>query len=338
MNKMIEDKITSPNANESEIMEYCAILVIKNVNPRYLKAHEIRIGEYDHFHFLAKKSGKWFIYQNVGRDLSEREYESLKKYVKTWGGGDSIECNNGILRMEVPPFSWAFFDKVNEIPGCRLTPNTFQNQGDAYISIEFPFSKIQEVSRVIMDFMGEESLFRKEIIYFGEQNAGIPQILKVYQDFGNSLEDFTIIETLWDTTNENIEKQNMGVFQNSGTFAPKHFINLERDKLIARLDSLNIQGEAEYTIIDERKRIVEFDIKSRFFSDFYNEVVERYSGPIFLSLKINREGVHSYYIIEKDVQQLFINGVNSHWKRPARKNHKNYILNVTTLDKWIAER
>ena len=333
-----DQPIENLRQDAKRIMGYCAILVLKNINPRHLRAMDIKLGEEDHYHFLAKKGKKWLIYQNVGRDLSDPEYDSLKKYVKTWGGGEQVDCKNGILHMEVPEFVWRFFEDINMIPGARVSANTFQHGGDAYLSVEFQEGNVERVSEKILEFVGEDGLFKKEIVYVGRQTGILPHILKLYSDFNNNLGDFSVFETLWEPTVEEREKQNMGVFLNQGLFVPKAFVDGERDKLIARLDSLEVKGDSSYKVIDEKNSIVEFDVKTKFFSDFYNEIIESYSGPLFLSLKVDERGISSYYILESDVQQLFIQGLYRHWKRPSRMRHKNYIMGVHTLDKWIMNR
>lgn len=318
-------------ANQN-IMDYCAVIVLKNIHSKHLKAHEIKVGEKDHFHFMGRKEDKYLIYQNVGSELSEPEYEALKRYVKTWGGGESVDCVNGILQIEAPRFMWEFLERVNKIPGCRIAPNTLQNEGDAYISIEFQEINQIEVSKAIMDFLTADHIFAKELIYFGPQNVNLPHILSIYEEFGNTLRNFSVIKTVWQSENDDLSKQNMGIFLNKGFFLPKYFVDHQTDRLISKLESIDIKGDAEYKIVDEEKKIVEFNVQSKFFSDFYKEVIEHYSGPIFYSLQSDGRRLTNTYVVERNVQQLFMRGLSRHWNLPARKNHKNFISEVGYLD------
>lgn len=320
------------------VMGYCAVIVVKGLGPKHFMARNLKIGEEDHFQFLARSGRKWLMYTNIGRDLDETEIEALKRNIANTSGDTNVECKNGILVREAPEVLWKFFEDINSVGGCRISPNALQKEGNTYLSVEFQETKKEEISRILVEFLGKGGQYSKEVLYIGKQEGNYPMLLNLYRTSGNSLSDFSVVETLWEPSEEEVTKQNTGIFQNHGIFAPKYFFNGDRDVIIARISSQEIKGNADCRIIDDENRIVEFNITSHFFSDFHKEVVESYSGPIFYSLEVNERGVFSYYVIDSEVKQLFLSGLYRHWKKPSRIEHKNYITGVFRLDAFIKDR
>ena len=90
-----------------------------------------------------------------------------------------------------------------------------------------------------------------------------------------------------------------------------------------------------YEIVDAEDQVVETRIKTKFFADFYNNVVKSYSGPVFYGAKCDGAGLSNYYIVEKRVQSMFLTGLNNHLNRPGRVRHKNYLLEIMDLSKTV---
>lgn len=314
----------------TETLGKCTVMKIHDLLPKKVR-NDINSSQKDGFLFMAQSESKLLVYQNIGYDPTETEVNQLKKHISNWGGGEMVDVQNRILEMQLPSFLIPFYNDLNNLPGCRVFPNLLRVGGDVYICIEYDQKVSNQVSQIVMEFISEDHLFKKELVYSGPQDGGPPYLLKLYGDFGNNINDFVVIKTVWEFTREEVEKQNQGVFLNTGSYVPKCFIHQSTDKLIFRKNVDEIKGNAPSTTIDGANGVVEFNVRSQFYSDFYNEVIRLYSGPIFLHMEVFGDKQETYFIIEKNQQAIFIKGLKNHWKRTAREDHVNYIDYVETL-------
>lgn len=319
----------------TETLGKCTVIKIHNLLPKKLKATDIDSKLKDGFLFLASVGEKLLVYQNIGEEATGLEVSQLKKFISNWGGGERVEIRNGILEMELPSFLVPFHNRINEIPGCRVYPNLLRMDGDVYLCIEYHETASNEVSKAVMDFLSEDHIFEKELIYSGIQGGKLPYLLNIYRENGNSLGDFMVIRTVWEFRDGQEKTGNQGVFQNIGTYVPKCFVHDSTDKLIFRNAGHGTMGDAPHHLVDENRNIVEFDVKSRFYSDFYNEVIRNYSGPIFMHMEVQESRQVSYHVVERKQQNLFIKGLLGHWNRQSRKDHVNYIDMAQRLDMLI---
>ena len=315
----------------SKILNCCAILRLHQVQPKYLKAREVHIGEEDHFHFIAKEGNQWLFYRNTGKDLSMNEQKALREYAKSVGISGEIQYSNGLMQMPIPDHQGKFYDSISEIQGCRVMPVTLQRDGDVYVCIEFHENSMKSVSDKILDFVQTEYPYRKTILYMGVWKSNLPYLLNLYSSFGNSLQNFSLIKTRWEFNEGDALSGNDGVFLNHGIFVPKQFVDGETDTLIWRMENADVKSGTNYEIVDAGDHVVETRIKTKFFADFYRNVVKSYSGPVFYGAKCDGTGLSSYYIVEKGTQSMFLAGLNNHLNRSARIRHKNYLLEITEL-------
>lgn len=315
----------------SDTLGKCMVIKIKDLLPRKLGVGEATTNMKDGFLFMAQSESRLFVYQNLGYDPTEIEVKHLMKHVSTWGGGESAEVQNRILQMELPSFLIPFHHELDNLPGCRIFPNLLRVGGDVYMSIEFVPAVSSQVSRIVMAFLSEDHLFHKELVYSGQQSDGLPYLVKMYHDMGNNLDNFVVIKTVWEFTQSDRTKQNQGVFLNTGTYVPKCFIFHSTDKLIFHKNESEILGEAPYTLIDKKNNVVEFNVTSQFYSDFYNSVIRLYSGPIFMHMEVMNYKQITYHVIERNLETLFIKGLSDHWSKISRKEHVNYIDTVESL-------
>lgn len=309
----------------TETLPKCTIIKIHDLLPKKINTREIKSTLKDGFLFIAGVNGKLLVHQNLGFEPNQIEKEHLKKYISTWGGGESVDILNGVLKMELPSFLMPFYNEIDSLPGCRIYPNLLRIGGDVYICIEYHGSVSKQISRIAMEFLAEDHLFRKELIYSGPQEEKLPYLLGLYRDSGNSLEDFIVIKTVWEFDPADLRNQNQGVFQNTGSYIPKCFVHDSTDRLIFRKNREQILGNAPYAVVDQSERIVEFEVVSKFYSDFYNEIISRYCGPIFMHMEVTPTKQFTYHIIEKKQEAAFIKGMAHHWKQNARSSHVNYI-------------
>ena len=322
----------------SETLCKCAVIKINDLLPKKIKTSDGNTNLVDSFLFMAKSQSKLLVYQNLWVSFTEAENEKLKKYVSTWGGGETVDIRNRVLEMELPSFLVPFVDEISSIPGARLSPNLLRISGDVYFCVEFHPATNLKVSEVVMNFLSRDHIFTKELIYIGDQTNNIPYLLNLYKKNGNSYDNFVLLSNVWEFTEEQIRNQNLGIFQNHGTFVPKYFVDNSTDKLIFKLDHRGVLGKGKSEIVDEKDNLVEMEITSKFFSDFYNEIVRSYCGPIFYQVSVTESRETSFYLVEKGIEVLFIKGLLKLFNREPRNDHRNYILKFQKLGEVLDER
>lgn len=314
-----------------ETLGKCAVIVIHDLLPRKLKTSEMNSNQKDGFLFLAQDGEKLIVHENLGYDLTGIEIEHLRKSVYTWGGGDDMVVRNGVVEMGLPSFLEPFVREINSIPGCRISPNLLRAGGDVYLYIEYDGSVEGKVSGAVMNFLSQEFLFEKDLVYMGKQGSEVPKILDMYVALGNKLSDLFMVTTVWEFRDDQQKNQSDGIFQNRGTYVPKAFVNGSTDRLVFRVENTEILGGTTHNVVDRNRNLFEIEVKSRFFSDFYNNIVRPYSGPIFCHMEVTGESQKTYYLVEKNRHSQFIKGLKNHWADDARSNHINYIQSAGEL-------
>ncbi len=316
------------------ILQNCVVLELHAVHPKFLKIGDIRLGEQDHFHLIGRESGKWFFYRRIKQELTNREKELLKTHSSLEKMQFDPLSSSNIIRMSIPDFQGKFYDDINSIPGCRVSPVTFQRAGNVYVSIEFHKSQSQKVSDRIMDFIAEDEPYERSIVHYGSNPSNIPYLLNLYLSFGNLRNNLVLVKTKWLLSKEEITSENQGIFKNNGTFIPKQFVDDEMDSLVWRMDHPGIYGDSLFTVIDESEHLVEMNVKSKFFSDFYVNVIKNYCGAIFFGLRCENGTLFNYFIVERQATQSFLEGLNKNWNLPRRNHHLNYLMEVDDLSHY----
>ena len=316
------------------ILRHCAVLELHAVHPKFLKIGERSMGEEDHFHVIGREAGKWFFYRRIKQELTVEEKRLLKERSSSFKMTFDPQSPSNIIRMSIPDFQGQFYDDINSIPGCRVSPITFQRSGNVYVSIEFHGSQSQKVSDRILDFITEEAPYERNLVHYGLNPTGLPYLLNLYLSLGNDPRNLVLVKTRWIIDKEGIASENQGIFQNTGSFIPKQFDDGESDKLIWRMDRPGIMGDALHTVVDDAEHIVESDVRSKFFSDFYANVIRGYSGAIFFGLRCENGTLVDYFIVERPALQRFLEGLYRHWNLPARKHHSNYLVEVDDLARY----
>jgi hypothetical protein len=313
------------------ILRNCAILELHAVQPKFLKIGEMRVGERDRFHVIGREGGKWFFYRRLTQQLTYEEKNLLMEQSSSLKMTLDPFSPSNIIRMSVPDFQGQFYDDINDIPGCRVSPITLQNAGNVYVSIEFHESQSQKVSDLILDFIMRDEPYERNIVHYGLNPDNLPYLLNLYLSLGNSPNNLALVKTRWIIDKEIIAKENQGIFQNSGTFIPKQFVDDESDELIWRMNQPVIKGDALHTVVDESDHLVEINVKSRFFSDFHANIIRSYSGAIFFGLKCEENVLNNYFIVERHALERFLEGLNRHWNLLERRHHSNYLVEVADL-------
>jgi len=88
-------------------------------------------------------------------------------------------------------------------------------------------------------------------------------------------------------TEEELRNENRGIFQNEMSFKPK-YIGMEAEglvgRMVAELKSDDIKGDVNKAIMEgngKNIQLVEFDLKSKWFHDIYNDFLYPMGGSFF---------------------------------------------------------
>ncbi|MHB8396022.1 MAG: hypothetical protein ACYDAZ_01570 [Thermoplasmataceae archaeon] len=316
------------------LLDSCVILRLYSVNPRFLKAGDIKAGEKDSFHFLAKEGDEWYFHKRIDEGLSVEERRILAQNTESLGTSFDPDSSENVIRMKIPDFQAALYDDINKIPGCRVSPVTLQHGVDVFISIEYDHSRTPMISERILEYLNGDATYVRGLLYMGQHHSNLPYLLNVYSSLGNSFNDLVMIRTRWSFNDASISIENQGVFQNPGTIIPKEFADNEQDRLIWKLRSDDIKGDAHFESVDPSEHISEVKVESKFFSDFYRNIVRKYTGPIFYGLECDGKGLTNSFIIEKRARNEFLSALKTYWSLQARQNHLNYLIEMGDFDNY----
>ncbi|MCL4451066.1 MAG: hypothetical protein M1327_00355 [Candidatus Thermoplasmatota archaeon] len=312
---------------EIQLMDSRAVIKFNSIFPKYLQAKDLRIGEVDNFSLLGRLNHHWKLYRRIPRDLSDSERTALVDFA-TKHGLNSFTLKGATMSVSLPDEFSSFIDSINAILGCRVSPVILQSNGDIYICIEFEMTQSSIVSKVIMDYLRSKHEMDVNLIFYGKHTGKLPYIFNIYQKLGNSLERLTLVETRWDFNNSNIGVENEGLFLNHGILIPKQFSDSARENIIMRLDSPEVKGSVETLHVPGTSQIVEANLKSSFFNDFFLNVIIEYSGPIFYAAKCDGTGLTNCYIVVTDAKDSFLLGIFKHWSLKGRHEHVNFLKQV----------
>lgn len=316
------------------LLDHCAIIEIKNIIPDRIKFTDLKFERKDRFLFLVNVDGGWFVHQNAGRTLTEKEISALNEYLKGIDGAASANSSGEMLQVSVPEVLWPTLDKITNIPGCRISPNLLQKDESIFVILEFIESANREVSDAVIEFVSQPLNIKKTLIYFGKDSEG-SKFLTYFRPTGLKSNKFILARTVWDFDDKAATQENQGVFQNKGVFVPKYFSPDGSITMIARLENKEILGNAKYRLVDQTKNVSELTFNSHFMKDFYQNVIERYSGPIFYKLIVSDHKMNNFFVIEKEFSDQFFRAISRHWSMPYRAEHFNRIEQVEDLDSLL---
>lgn len=306
------------------MMENCVIVEIQEVFPEHVKLGDLKFPVRDHFQFIVKDKDGWSLCQNMGRKLTETELLILDKYLEKEDWKGRSRSTGEMLSIGLSESFNSLVGYINDIPGARINPNILQKGVNLYICIEFQNDYSSEISDIILDFVSDPDHPERSIIFYGKQEFGFSKLLNYY-DRGDNSEGFILIRTVWEYDEKTVVRENQGVFQNYGIFAPKFFDESGNVKMIARLQNSEIKGEAKHTVIDSENNVVEFSVRSHFMRDFFMNVIEHYSGPVFYRMVSEPGRLYNYFVVNKSSKDKFFKSLSKHWTMPLRKDHQNMV-------------
>ncbi|MFG1519013.1 MAG: hypothetical protein AAE977_00855 [Thermoplasmataceae archaeon] len=313
----------------SEILDQCAVIMLEDRFPKLIRIRDKEIFLDNTFFFTNIEEGKMYTYRNLGINLMEIDMANLAETPEFDRGSMSV-IGNSILRVEVDNYFMGTLDRINKIAGCRMNPNILSHSRDAYVQIEFSENSRQKVSKLLLEAIPKMPM-KGELIYMGRHPENMPYIVKLFTETGGSISDLFLVSTEWHMRKENMEKENSGVFMNTGRFIPKYFTSGINDTLIFLAESAGMKGESETNVEVRSSRLFELETKTHYFTDFNREVLAPYYGSLFYEAEVHGNVLTSYYVIDRKLSSLFLTGLERHWALPERKDHYNVVTAAMSL-------
>ncbi len=259
---------------------------------------------------------------------------------KRQGNNIEIGLENKIIRRGLTAASNDFLDTLANTEGVIIYSVALMGLNDTIIGIKFPESVSLKVSDLILNYINSAP-FDVEILKMEKENDDdMPSFFKFHNLVKFDYSKLILIKTRWEMISEEVKDQNEGIFLNEMKFTIKLF-DPESAPIIGEFPSdvspKDVKGNSKFKIIGGNTgKIVEFDIKSKWFHDFYEDVIKPTSGPFFYwGYSDGKGNIDNYYIIPERNQVLFLKGLKKHWSEPSRANHKNMIMIIENLKETI---
>lgn len=316
------------------IFNRCLVIRLNDVLPRFLRRENIKTGESDNFHIIGKEDGKWFFYRRVEAQLSMNEETVLAARTSEMDMRLDTDSSHGrVIRTEVSPVQSNFYNRISGLPGCRISPVTLEHNGDVYFSVEYDSSRHEDVTDALLEYISAESPFSREIYHLGENRAGYPYLMDLWLSFGNIPEKLTSVKTVWKFESKDIRTENEGIFKNSGFLVPKLFSDTPEESLVWKMDHSDLEAMDPYEVVSAERGVVETRIRTKYFSDFFLNIVHEHGGALFFGAESDGSSLYSTYVIETEAVTDFIMQLGGYWKLEPRKHHRNYVTQIEPVSK-----
>jgi len=145
---------------------------------------------------------------------------------------------------------------------------------------------------------------------------------------------FVHIKTNWKMSQYDATNSVMGILQNKMIFTPKVFCS-DSSPIVGLVLGKNIKGKSSYRISMELKNsiLVEFNAFSRWFKDFYDNIISKNSGPlIYWGSTDGFRNLYNNFLILSSSVNPFLIGLRNHWREQVRRGHKNSIIGLKSIE------
>ncbi len=146
--------------------------------------------------------------------------------------------------------------------------------------------------------------------------------------------EFIHIKTKWKMSYNDVKNSVMGILSNKMVFTPKVFCS-EWSPIVGVVLNNEIFGSSQHVIVTqtERKFLIEFNAFSRWFNDFFRNVLARNVGPfIYWGRSDGKETLINNFVIFSESESDFLIGLRNHWKEETRRRHKNSIMKISRFN------
>ncbi len=317
---------------------------IKNYIPP--KFHNIiyNDGRQDHFGAgLLKIEEDWYFYIDKLKTLPVYELEEIRNifnenYEKL-GGETYLDVQMKTLIRKLTKETNTFLNSLINVDGVVVTSIALIGDEDTLIAIKYPDSSANEVTKLFLDFVNSSQI-NIDLLDSGKED-GTPLFFRFYNSIKTDYSLLLFIETVWKLKEEEMKNENGGIFQNRMVLKPK-FFGPKYSPLISKFSAnvldKNVKGNAEFKVLSnyDGGSIAEFNLESKWFNDFYNNVVKPINGSFYYWAYSDGESqLHNYYIIPVRNGVNFIKGLKKHWNEPQRARHHNAIVRVQNLQEIV---
>ncbi len=297
---------------------------------------------------FVRNDNEWYIYTDRFKDLAFSDIEKvandlIKLYDDMFPELDNskfIIRENKLIRRKIFEISQKFYNDVFKVPGTVISPMAGLNSDYTVIGIKYPQSQSHSITELIMDYV-KNSRIDISLIQIDMEDKNYPLFLKLMKLLEIELNEYVLIKTIWQMDYENILNENQGVFQNEMIFEPKIF-DPNNPGLVGSVINSNgnqkIKGTSPFDIVENfgDNYLVQFDLKSNWFRDFYNDIIHPIGGEFYYwGYSNGKNVVENYYVIRRDNLGIFMNGLRKHWNEKSRANHHNIIESVIGLEKLV---
>ncbi len=311
-----------------EILDHSILLKIEGLFPRVIRVSDIVYGFDNIFMLIIKDGDHYFLYKDVGYEMSPIEKENFQNSLNRWDRNAISFINKSTFRISLPEQFQKLFSEVEKIIGARVTPDILISRGDVFLQIEFDSSQNHSISRLIFDIYRILEGLNIEIIYYGKQPESKTPLFNKYLSENRLMKGLVLLETKWYITQEQRENENDGIFSNYGIAIPALISTNTQAQLFFKTEEQGFKGKAMATPAGSSGKLFRISLSSEFFKDMFNEIIMGYYGPIFLLLEVDRTCVTTQYLVEKRLLPKFLSGLQKHWNKSIRENHKNTIFSI----------
>ncbi|MGC8655776.1 MAG: hypothetical protein ACP5TG_04690 [Thermoplasmata archaeon] len=326
---------------------------IPNTVPSKYKDIIFERGKSDYFTGgLIRREGEWYIYIDKLKFLPDDDIlkivdglkDEYRKLLKNESDDQFIEKEGKFLRRKLLKTTNDFFNRVVNLPGGVLYSFVMLGEHDTLFAYKFPEKVSSEVTSLLMEYITNTPVQVDLLFLAKETSYSEPSFFKLMKSFRLDYSKFILIKTEWRMTEEELKNENRGIFQNEMSFKPKYFDPDTKGligRMVAELKSEEIKGNVDKIILEGKgsnTKLVEFELKSKWFSDIYNDVLYPTGGSFFYWGYSNGKGIiENYYIIPGRNQIEFLKGLKKHWSEPSRAKHTNTITLVQNVEEVMKE-
>lgn len=290
---------------------------------------------------LANEGNKWSLFLNQFKHLNPHELSEIVTKMNNEftrkGFGALARLRDGIIVVDVSEEVNDLLNSLAEIKGVVIYSFSLLGSSNTLYAFKYPDSSSETVTKLVMDRIVLSRIPMDILSLDNDRDERIPGFFR-FNQFGNiDLTKLILIKTEWNLNDEELKLETGGIFQNEMTFIPK-YLAMDTPAIFANLhnrtEKSGIGGDAPFTIIQEGDyaKDVIFEYRSKWFHDFFRDVISNINGSFFYWGYSNGKGaVNNFYIMNKSMEWEFLVGLRKHWNEKSRSKHVNKVVFVKNL-------
>ncbi len=282
---------------------------------------------------IGRDNDKWFLFSN--NPYGDKRMVGISDHSLYLENNRNGIANNSMVEQFTPTQLDKYLTQFANLKGTILQHESIlKPQGFTLFieTIEAQRSNVEELIIQMKDILN----ITYSIQEIKQGKSDIPICIKHLKD-SKQFNELELIKTVWKMRRRELVNNVAGIFQNKGFFRPKYFDSTSAN-LIANIYEDKIKGSSNYIDFGNfnDERIVEFEVLSYWFGDFFRNVIKRYMGSFYYWSYSQGNGyLENYFIINGEMKNYFLSGLLSHWKESARLNHHNSIEYIKKLNELI---